>query len=890
GIAGVVSDGAADRTGSGEPAASAPGASADAVDPDSLAYVVRGRVVDPQRRPIPGAEVLLFFSGADTGASRGASGADGRFAVGTSERRPRGSWLRASAAGYAPSLLDGIYMPAADIDVGPIVLWPGASISGRVVDPDGRPVAGASIFLSSTRERREGEDTYAPIATTSAEGAYQASGLPSGRADLGIAAAGWSDAVQPGIRLRSDGPNVFDVTLRAEEPLAGTVVDDVGDPVAAARVRVTRSDAYSFWKKAIETDEAGAFATRGLSGERRRINVSISKVGHESLGLQGNQLPADDRYVLKRVGGLVVTAERETAPAPTIRSVALEWRNEGDGRWYTNWLDATNEQRDVIAPNVWRVGVWPGQTVRVAVVSADGWLGRSSEMEPPATGQTREVSVALEAPATVTGKVLGPDLAPLAGAFVEIASGDGRSGPVRRVRSAEDGSFRAGAVPPGPVQLWVRSKEWTSASISLVVTPGETRENLELRALAAGRIVGRITVAGAPPGEEIPIQCGPLDAAARRQAGGPATFVAAAAADGTFAIAPLAAGRYGLSPKRLLDADAGALRRFNEEFPSAGPRNSKWTVDVAAGSEAHIDIDLPAPRAMGIRGRVVVNGDPRAGVYVSAWAIDGGGWRNDRTDADGRFRLVVDRGGVFQLQANASGVSEQRRVTVPEGDEVEVSLELSVGSVEGFVADLDGRGVAMRVQLRRENSGAQTEERASWGESPEGIAREDGRYAFAEVPAGTYRVVSRDRSHAFATVAGPPFTVQARERVVAPDLRVPRAVSLVVQSLAPDGAAVRGLVHVVAAEGEAPLAHPFRGQIGRSGAVRIRGLPPRKVLITFQPFGRWKAAPLAVDLADKAGEIARIALEATDTATREENEGEYWFEDDGTFTAVDAQR
>ncbi len=63
--------------------------------------------------------------------------------------------LTVCAAGFAPVAVPGIEIPPAPmphgssahspVDGGTIVLIPGAVISGRIVDADGEPLAGASI-------------------------------------------------------------------------------------------------------------------------------------------------------------------------------------------------------------------------------------------------------------------------------------------------------------------------------------------------------------------------------------------------------------------------------------------------------------------------------------------------------------------------------------------------------------------------------------------------------------------------------------------------------------------------------------------------------------------------------------------------------------------------
>jgi RNA polymerase sigma factor (sigma-70 family) len=163
-----------------------------------------------------------------------------------------GLWARQSvrdkpvalAAGQAPD-------PAKPPAPAPAAVASKMSVHGRVLDPDGKPVAGAKLFLPPSRESVGGMIASLlpprPVATTDGEGrfAFQADPPPPGLGSfLPVIAVApgfgpdWANAGKPG----PDG----DLTLRLvadDVPIRGRVVDLEGRPVPGATVRIESLEA-----------------------------------------------------------------------------------------------------------------------------------------------------------------------------------------------------------------------------------------------------------------------------------------------------------------------------------------------------------------------------------------------------------------------------------------------------------------------------------------------------------------------------------------------------------------------------------------------------------------------------------------------------------------------
>lgn len=118
-----------------------------------------GRVADPAGKPLAGTEVwMLKFEDPMHGWTREAtSDQDGHFVIRQVYKRPYDSepepgtlrivstmlWI--CLKGYAPKSTDISYRPSTGI-----TLEPAGRISGRVVDPSGRPIARAGVSLHTT--------------------------------------------------------------------------------------------------------------------------------------------------------------------------------------------------------------------------------------------------------------------------------------------------------------------------------------------------------------------------------------------------------------------------------------------------------------------------------------------------------------------------------------------------------------------------------------------------------------------------------------------------------------------------------------------------------------------------------------------------------------------
>jgi RNA polymerase sigma factor (sigma-70 family) len=265
-----------------------PRAAKDAQPPASGERIeVLGRVVDPQGRSVAGAAVRTYYLGRDDRlVPETTSGPDGRFRLrvrpwGINSLSQSGAmypWVVASAPGFGPGWASAIREPGAPDETTVRLVEDGPPIEGRIVDLEGRPVAGSRVrveqlwfaregSVSAWLDRARGTAIEGPwygldklpasiIATTGPDGRFRLTGI--GRDRLAevfvsgptITTAQLYIANRDGAAIRTADPfgrgrpgityypRRFEHAAGPTRPIAGTIRDqDTGRPIAGLRIR-----------------------------------------------------------------------------------------------------------------------------------------------------------------------------------------------------------------------------------------------------------------------------------------------------------------------------------------------------------------------------------------------------------------------------------------------------------------------------------------------------------------------------------------------------------------------------------------------------------------------------------------------------------------------------
>lgn len=245
---------------------------------------VEGIVVDAEGAPIAGAEVLVVDGGLALAPTRVTTGADGRFHIEPLLPVAYERSYLAQASGYLP----GQTAAGGSNDELRIVLEPGATLRGRVVDERGRPVAGALVQWLMNRQpspAAPGNDlgvTTGPVppipfadsppvaigfgdSTSDENGEFVIAGVQAGAGEILASHGDFAPSAREPTELLP-GATVEDITLILREGgiLEGRLVDARGFPVRFVPVEVM-SDEVGTPASRVSAED-GSFSFRGLLG------------------------------------------------------------------------------------------------------------------------------------------------------------------------------------------------------------------------------------------------------------------------------------------------------------------------------------------------------------------------------------------------------------------------------------------------------------------------------------------------------------------------------------------------------------------------------------------------------------------------------------------------
>jgi RNA polymerase sigma factor (sigma-70 family) len=348
------------------------------------------------------------------------------------------------------------------------------TVAGRVLDPDGKPRAGAAVavtawqgaLLSSWQRWTHTSNEVLGRTTSDADGRFRLTvprtdpQLPIRQVRI-VAAAKDCGVVWKGLSLDAEREEA-ELRLTAVQPVRGRIVDLQGGPAASVTLHVVRlirppapgepwgKDAHVAVPEAlplgVTTDADGRFDFRGF-GPGLRVEIEIRDVRYQRkdewwidtadpkqreglrLALAPGQV-AEGRVVCEDTGKPMPHARLMLASSTPY---VLDAQADAEGRFRVSLLPGTTE-----------VGVhaYPPE--------GEPYLPALQVLDFPRGVVRREYKLAVPRGVLVRGTVTEAGSGkPVAGAFVEF-----NADPNRRVRTRDDGSYRI-AAPVGEGRLMV---------------------------------------------------------------------------------------------------------------------------------------------------------------------------------------------------------------------------------------------------------------------------------------------------------------------------------------------------------------------------------------------------------------------------------------------------
>jgi hypothetical protein len=647
---------------------------------------------------------------------------------------------------------------------------PGGTIRGRVVDRETQPMADVLVyvlddanFLSGRPGRRVRETQTAEDGTfellSVAPGALSVRAeLPkhlevSKRVDLktGETVSGVELVLTTGLQISGrtlgpDGKVLGDVEVTAIFDLGVIGGLDGLYSIRGNYQQATSSADGSFELSGLGRGPFSVTAewlpleleTEGLTGNKRARNsfsaradrVKPSKEGIElrlsaPIAIEGSVLLADG----SRAGEFRVCATRrlESLVSTMGNEILLREFSEAEGK-FELWG---------IRPGTWEVvvsapGHAPSAALQVSV--SEGTQGKALEFQ-------------LRPEIVIAGKVILPDGQPAKGAQVSVSSNafdrmseafhaDASTGSV----SGDQGGFELGGLQAGTVSL-VASLDGYSDSLEAVIDleDGLATEPVVLDLRVASSIRGVVFSAGGA------LAVG--DAVIARIPAELNMLQTSTGNDGRFEFLDLPPGSWQVMALPNEDQVAEILADEEANVSSLLTGLRMKMVKLQEGDDLEIQLGESMAEPVRVFGRVTLDDEPTPGAVVSflAESSDNNSIRIGTTDREGRFDLNLPATGSYLMLIQRMGqvmaeTSIESRVTIPDGAEHEVDVELPLGQVTGKVLGPEGESlVGARVTL----VGSGSESRSFWGgQLTDTLTDSKGNYKIDWLRAGTYRITA----------------------------------------------------------------------------------------------------------------------------------------------------
>lgn len=619
-----------------------------------LAPRVAGRCVDERLVPIAGARVELV---AEESADSATCARDGAFSLAVRADARGACTLRAQAAGFATRFLELNAPTGGTLGLGDVVLEPGGSVRGRVLDRAGRPFAGATATVTGpdlwgTLEEARVKGPFGEnllVGTSGDDGRFEIAGVGTGPVRVWGSAAGMRHAVSPPLEVRArEATEEVELRLepiRGDDRIRGIVLTPAGEPVPGAGLDCMERAGGGMTSFPFETDEDGRFELAAKPGRVYDLRAIDPEARWSPVRERG--VAPGTELALRFLEARWIEVSVRAVADELSSDVSVDARTP-DGDDFLQRAQETSHAEGGARARL----LQPTEPFQVRVDAR----GFRPATRGPFTPEDAPSSLVfeLEPEPGVHGRVLA-DGEPLPGARValhEVPRGtriehqgylslvDPR--PADETVTDAEGRFVLKLRERGTFVVRAAAAERAAGdSGPLEPTPEVGLHGLELVLGRGGNLEGRVRVA---PGRD---PAGVI-VALNRGDGFPRTV--RSDLDGLFGFEGLTPGRWVLARGRMeFNAKGGGTAYSAADAEIELPYNCT----IVEGETTYQDLDLTDYEPCRLAGTLRVNGAPAAGWSVSGWP--GGAFAMVRdlpstaTAADGSFALVIEEPGRLRL-------------------------------------------------------------------------------------------------------------------------------------------------------------------------------------------------------------------------------------------------
>lgn len=660
-----------------------------------------GTVRDDDGRPVKGAVVRAEWDRSRIAPPSERTDARGEFLI--PSLGPGEYTVVAREGGRAPGIATVLVESEAAARA-EILLSEGGFVTGRLVDPEGRPLAGRLRLEVVDGQRLAASTSEGIAADAKADGTFALGPLPLGALGIAVSAPRRAMRKVDATTTRRGTVDLGDIVLETGLAIRGRVRDREGNGLegASVRARLQRPGERSLGEA---TSEAGGeYILAGLGPGTYRLTAVLPGHATAYATAQAGGDPVD--LVMEsggEIAGRVVDASGQPAEDATL---AAEWAGEAESASPGGafGMAETGEGRFVLRD------LAAGRYVVQARAAGKGEASISG-VQVVAGKRTEVGTLRLAGGGTVRGTIVDGDGQGVPGATV-VAERDlnNQSGDLVG-QTGSSGAFEIRGVPAGQVSIMASHPAYASPKPVLIeVDPAKEPTPVRIVLLGGARVEGHAAHRDGRPFASGRILLRSLEPGAEGMGQVPLPV----RPDGSFVVDHVAAGRTRIV--LLAPSSPGGLSSLVSR-----------EVLLRDGETAEVDISL---RDVVVAGTVTRAGQPAPGVRVSVRSLEGAAmtlytgvgagplearsgppFLVATTREDGGYELVAFTPGRARVGLEAMAGNERypdREVELPDADRFELNLEIAETQVSGTVVDKESGEPLADASVRIRRSSART--------------------------------------------------------------------------------------------------------------------------------------------------------------------------------------